>query len=56
MPIIECLSCSMEIVLPTSYDNYRGEIKCESCESLLKVKIVKGKPQKTEIKRKITLK
>ncbi len=46
----------MEIVLPTSYDDYKGEIKCESCESLLKVDIVDGSPQKTEIKRKMTLK
>jgi len=51
---IECLLCEKPIKLPKYIDteNYDGEVVCQECESLLYIKLVKGKLQKRRVKQK----
>ena len=53
---IECLACrktfrpkQLSDTVNYDTDNYDGQIVCEECESLLYVKLVKGKVQKYKI-------
>jgi len=47
---IECLACGKPLEIPKYIDTekYDGEMVCQECESLLHVKLVKGKVQKYE--------
>lgn len=56
MPIIKCPSCTLDVVLPANYDNFEGEIKCESCESLFEVDIKDGDLRQIDLIRKRSLK
>ena len=56
---IECLACEKAIKPrqlndTENYDtkNYDGQIVCQECKSLLYVKLIKGKVQKSRIEKK----
>ncbi len=48
---IGCLACSKIIKLPQYIDTekYDGQVVCEECNSLLYIKLVKGKVEKFKI-------
>ena len=48
---IECLACGKPIKMPKYIDpkQYDGQVVCQECESLLHVKLAKGKVQKYAI-------
>ena len=59
---IECLVCGnvikpRQLNDPDTYDteNYDGQIVCQECKSLLHVKLIKGKVQKSKIVKKNTM-
>jgi len=48
---IECLLCGGDVKIPANTDTeqYDGDGICEKCESLIHVKLVKGKVQKYKV-------
>jgi uncharacterized Zn finger protein len=48
---IECLACGKTVKLPQfiNTDKYDGQVVCQECESLLQVKLVKGKVEKYKV-------
>lgn len=46
---IKCLSCGHNFELDRSYAEYNGQVKCNTCGTLLKVKIEDGMVKSSEI-------
>jgi len=48
---IECLACGKSVKMPQyiNTEKYDGQVVCQKCESLLHVKLVKGKVEKYKV-------
>jgi len=46
---IKCLSCGHDFELDRSYAEYNGQVKCNTCGTLLSVKIEDGMVKSSEI-------
>jgi DNA-directed RNA polymerase subunit RPC12/RpoP len=51
MEEIDCLACGKNVKIPNfiDSDNYDGQVVCQECQSLLHVRLLKGKVQKYKI-------
>ena len=46
---INCLSCGFKIDLDDAYDDYEGQVKCLTCNSLLEIKLDEGNIKKVQV-------
>jgi hypothetical protein len=46
---VNCLGCGQYIDLDESYDDYEGEIKCNSCGALVDVDLSKGEVKSVQL-------